>query len=203
MDFTSLKAKIVTKMNRNDLAAQLDSYVEDAEGRLNDELKLYQWEQRAKANTTAGVAYLERPPGSDGIRTIKLNTSPVTVLKRLSPENMTDKYGNDSTGRPQAWCMVGNEIQLAPTPGDNYEVEISYYKRPTALSDTNTTNWYTINASRVLLYACLVEASAEKKDDTGVNRWEAKYQQAIKALVDNDNGVMWSSSPLEIVSDSQ
>jgi hypothetical protein len=47
---------------------------------------------------------------------------------------------------------------LAPTPDQNYNMQINYILKPTQLSASNTTTYLSKEFPNGLLYACLVEA---------------------------------------------
>jgi len=56
---------------------------------------------------------------------------------------------------------------VAPTPDGAYPAEVIYYEEPPLLSLSNQSNWLTQYASRLLLYACMIEALLFLKKDTG------------------------------------
>ena len=73
-------------------------------------------------------------------------------------------------------------MYVAPTPGSNISVEISYRRRLPALSSSNLTNWLTDNASDALLYGCLVEAAAFNRNYALQERYMAMYQKAVQDI---------------------
>jgi hypothetical protein len=82
-----------------------------------------------------------------------------------------------------SWLTAGTQLAVAPAPSVAITLDIGYTYRITGLSDSNTTNWISINAPDVLLYACMVEAQAfMKEEQREEQRWMTMYQQARDTL---------------------
>ena len=64
----------------------------------------------------------------------------------------------------------------------NFSVELSYRRRLPALSNSNTTNWLTDNASDALLYGSLVEAAAFNRNYALQERYLGMYQNAVQNI---------------------
>jgi hypothetical protein len=71
-----------------------------------------------------------------------------------------------------------------------------YYSAPAFLSDTNTTNVWTVNAMDCLLYASLGEAEPYLMNDARLQVWGALYNRGIAALSESDDKAEFSASPL-------
>jgi hypothetical protein len=108
--------------------------------------------------TVAGTQYYTLPTDFLEARNVQLNTNPVRVLKYLTPQQMDKRWASGDAGNTINFTIIGEEIQLGPTPSDAQTLEIAYFKRLAALTDSNTTNWLTSNAPDMLLYASLIEA---------------------------------------------
>lgn len=77
---------------------------------------------------------------------------------------------------------------VAPTPDADYPYEVGYYQRPQMLSAENQTNWFTIYAPDLLLYATLLETPAYLRTDERVQVWQMYYDRAKSALGVQDDG---------------
>lgn len=75
-----------------------------------------------------------------------------------------------------------NHWLVLPAPSGAFPFKIAYYGTLTFLDVTTQTNWLTINAPDLLLYACLMEAIPFLKDDERVPVWTQMYSQAKSAL---------------------
>lgn len=76
-----------------------------------------------------------------------------------------------------------NHWLIQPTPDAAYPFKIPYYSTLTMLDDTNQTNWLTINAPDLLLYASLLEAIPFVKVDERIPVWQGYYNAAKTALI--------------------
>lgn len=75
---------------------------------------------------------------------------------------------------------------FVPTPDVAYPYEALYYEAPQFIDDTVSTNFLTTNAPEVLLYATLRETASYLKDDERVPVWKDYYENAKKALNEED-----------------
>lgn len=189
--FTDLSAAIADWLNRTDLTSVIPDFISLAEDRLGEDLQLSEWETTTTDTTVSGTSTIARPAGSLGIRSIKLNTDPITSLDYLSPEQMDLRYVGSENGQPKAFTIAGNLIRLAPTPDAAYTVEYTYYAKPTALSVSNETNWYTDNAPNLLLYASLLEAEPYLEADQRIPIWLTAYKQQLDAVKKRDNRIKY------------
>jgi hypothetical protein len=76
-----------------------------------------------------------------------------------------------------------NTIIIAPTPDQNYNMQINYILKPAGLSSSNTTTYLSTEFPNGLLYACLVEAFGFLKGPADmIQYYEGKYQQALQGF---------------------
>jgi hypothetical protein len=159
-------------------------------------------EVRSTMTTTADQRYFNLPGGYLQMRNIQLNTNPITPLEYITPEMLDRLYGGGTTGKPRAYTLIGDEIQLAPIPDSTYTLEMAFYEKFTALGDgtsgTVTSNWLTTNAPDVLLYGALLEAEPFIKNDERVNLWINAYNSAITRIQDADSRDRHSGSAMRV-----
>jgi hypothetical protein len=99
--------------------------------------------------------------------------------------NFISEYnGTGSQGLPKYYSYWDeNTIVLAPTPDQNYNMQINYNLKPTGLSSSNTTTYLSNEFPNGLLYACLVEAYGFLKGPADmIQFYEGKYQQALQGF---------------------
>lgn len=75
---------------------------------------------------------------------------------------------------------------LAPTPDQNYPVEVLVYTRLQPLSSTNQTNWLTQNAPNAMLFGTLLQMVLFTKTDSRVALWKSFYDEAMATLKTED-----------------
>jgi hypothetical protein len=82
---------------------------------------------------------------------------------------------------PRDIAVEGSNFIFGPYPGD-YTISGIYYARLTPLSASNTTNWFTTNATDALLYGSLLEAAPFLGDDPRVPMWQIAFDLAIASI---------------------
>ena len=200
--FTELKDAVADWLDRSDLTARIPDFIALAEARINRELRIRPMEVRSTMTTTAGNQYFNLPGGYIQMRNIQLNTNPTTPLEYITPEMLDRLYGSSTTGKPRAYTLIGDEIQLAPIPDSAYTLEMAFYEKFTALGDgtsgTVTNNWLTTNAPDILLYGALMEAEPFIKNDERVAVWLNGYGNAIDKLQKADQRDRHSGSAMRV-----
>ena len=200
--FTELKDAVADWLDRSDLTARIPDFITLAEARLNRDLRIRPMEVRSSMETTSGQRYFNLPGGYLQMRNMQMNTNPITPLEYITPEMLDRLYGSDTTGKPRAYSLIGDEIQLAPIPDSDYTIEMAFYEKFTPLGDgtsgTVTNNWLTLNAPDVLLYGSLLEAEPFIKNDERISLWLNAYNGAIRKLQDADGRDRHSGSAMRV-----
>ena len=184
------------------MTSRIPDFIALAEARLNRELRIRPMEVRSTMVTTADQQYFQLPGGYIQMRNMQLNTNPTTPLEYITPEMMDRLYGSTTSGKPRAYTLIGDEIQLAPIPDSTYTVEMAFYEKFTPLGDgssgTVTSNWLTANAPDVLLYGALMEAEPFIKNDERIPVWLNGYNNAVNKLQQQDQRDRHSGSALRV-----
>ena len=200
--FTELKDAVADWLDRSDLTARIPDFIALAEARISRDLRTRPMEVRSIMYTSSGQKYFNLPGGYLQMRNIQLNTNPTQPLEYITPEMLDRLYGSNTTGKPRAYTLIGDEIQLSPIPDAAYELEMAFYEKFTALGDgtsgTVTNNWLTKNAPDVLLYGTLMEAEPFIKNDERLGVWLNGYSNAVDKLQKADQKDRHSGSAMRI-----
>ena len=200
--FTELKDAVADWLDRSDLTARIPDFITLAEARLNRDLRIRPMEVRSTMETTSGQRYFNLPGGYLQMRNMQMNTNPITPLEYITPEMLDRLYGSNTTGKPRAYSLIGDEIQLAPIPDSDYTIEMAFYEKFSPLGDgtsvTVTNNWLTTNAPDILLYGSLLEAEPFIKNDERIALWLNAYSSAIRKLQDADDRDRHSGSAMRV-----
>ncbi len=200
--FTELKDALADWLDRSDLTDRIPDFITLAEARLNRDVRIRPMEVRSSMETTAGQRYFNLPGGYLQMRNMQINSNPITPLEYITPEMLDRLYGSDTTGKPKAYTLIGDEIQLAPIPDSDYTVEMAFYEKFTPLGDgtsgTVTSNWLTTNAPDVLLYGALLEAEPFIKNDERIALWLNAFNSAIRKVQDADAKDRHSGSAMRV-----
>ena len=108
----------------------------------------------------------------------------VNFIREAYPINTSAKYG-----LPKFYAQYSaTQIELAPTPDANYEIEHIYARYPTSIV-SGSTSWLGDNASAALLNGALVEAIRFQKGEADViANYEKLYLQSIVLLKNFGDG---------------
>lgn len=187
--YADLKISVATWLHRTDLTAMIPDFIALAEARLSADLDTRAMESRSTLTATSGNAWLTLPADLLEVRRLTVATDPVRVLEYAAPDQITHDFNSGVTGIPNAYAVIGTQIQLAPTPDAAYDFELSYWQRIPALSNSNTSNWLLVASPACYLYGALCEAAPYMQDDERIAVWEGKYKQAV----DDVNAIDWYS----------
>jgi len=102
----------------------------------------------------------------------------VNFIQEFNPNPAT-------TGEPRYYSTFDvNNFILAPTPDDDYDVELHYYYRPQSITATaDGTSWFGTNAPDALLYGSLIEAYTFMKGEADVMAmYQNRFVEAAQRL---------------------
>ena len=182
-NYSELKTAIASWLDRTELTDIIPDFIALAETRHKRDFKIRRMETRVTANTIDGSEFYSLPDDYVAMRNIKLNTDPKTPLEFLTPEIMDRLNAGSSKGTPKAYTIKGNNIELRPIPDSAYQIEVSYYKHFTALSDSNTTNDMLTHHPDIYLYGALVEAEPYLQNDKRIQVWSGYYDRAKQDII--------------------
>ena len=198
--YTDLQTSIANFLARSDLTAQIPDFIALAEGRMSRELETRSQEKRSTASLTAGNEYIFLPSDMREIREVKLNTSPLTVLKYYSPVALDEQYASNGQGKPQGFSIVGLEMKLRPIPDSSYTAEIIYVGGVDALTAAAPTNNILIRSPDAYLYGALAEAYAYLLDETRAAQYMARFDKAMEEIKVDEQRAHYGTGSLQISS---
>lgn len=187
--YSELKSAVENWLARSDLTLRIPEFIALAEAKFNRSLRLRILENRATTDidtTSDEPEFISLPSDFQVMRRARL--SGVTGKPRLQYLSMTQldefRYSiNNASGQPLYFTVSGTEMEIAPTPDANYEIEMVYRANVTALSDTNTTSSLLTLAPDLYLYGALLEASPYIQNDQRIPLWAS----ALKTVIDDLN----------------
>ena len=200
--YSELNTAVANWLDRDDLTASIPDFITLCEARFNRALRIRAMETKESASTVAGQRGLALPTGYIQMRNLQINSTPITPMQYVTPEIYDRLYGSTTTGTPEIYTILSDEIQLGPIPGSVQTIEMLFYKKFDALSDSATTNWMITNAPDVYLYGSLLEAEAFVGNDPRVQLWAQGFETAINSLQDQDNKDRHSGSALRVMNTS-
>ncbi len=203
--YSELQDAIGDWLMRSDLESRIPDFIRLCEAKLNRVLFHPGMEQRSSATvatTSDEPEFISLPTDFQSFRRISLPG--VTGKPELTyfSESQLNQYRTNianTAGQPLYYTVFGDEFELAPTPDDDYELELVYRKNITALSSDDTTNWLLDLAPDLYLYGALVQAAPYLEDPTDkLAQWSNAYQMALNEVNRHGASVKYGGSALRI-----
>lgn len=195
--YSDLKTAVANWLNRTDLTSYIPDLIALGEARVYRELRIRTMETALSSAIASGVVTV--PSAYVEMKHAYIDGSPVQVLTRKTAAWIYENYPTRSAdGKPKFFATDAGNFIFGPYPDSAYTVKGTYYGRLTALSDANTTNWFTTNAPGILLFAALSEAEPFLKNDSRVVLWQNKYELEKDLLEREERNEMFSGSPLSM-----
>ena len=194
--FTTLKTAIqdYVQSTETTFTNQLDRFIINAEERILKECQLDVFRKSSQGSASSGTQYLAKPTDflsqnslSVIVSSIKqfLLYKQVTLLQDYTPNPAT-------TGAPKYYADWDNDtFLLAPTPDDNYTMELHYFYRPTSITASGDgTSWLGTNAELAMLYGSLVEAYTFLKGEPDLlGLYNTRFQESLQWLKNLGEGL--------------
>lgn len=194
-NYSTLQTTVADYLNRQDLTAYIPTFIQLAEADMNTRLRTR--EMIVRATTTNDDEFVRLP--LDFLESINLQLTDGQSPLRFVTLDEADIINKRQTyTAPTFYSLMNGAIELVPPPatGDDVEIEMVYYGKIPALSDSNTSNWLLLKAPDVYLYGALVHAAPFLMDDQRISVFGSFYSQRIEALNDESQKSLHSGSPL-------
>ena len=198
--FAELKTAAANWLDRSDLTDRIPEFISLAEARFNRILRIRDMETVSTAiSTVGGTREYSLPTGFVQMKEFHLTTDPLTPLSYITPEMMSRMWAGSTTGKPQVFTIVADNVRLGPGPDAVYTTSMHYYQAFAALSDSATTNDMLTNNPDVYLYGTLLEAEPFIMNDARVPLWLAAFEKAVSDIQNQDNKDRHSGSQLRVM----
>ena len=200
--YSTLQTAVANWLDRNDLTDRIPEFVALAEATFNRVLRLRAMETTVADATPSGSKEDALPTGYLQMREVHLATTPVVSLSYITPEIMYRIRAGSTSGKPNSYTIVGDNILFGPTPDGAYDYSMTYYKAFDALADNAPTNWLVLNAPDLYLYGTLLQAEPFLMNDERVPLWERGVRQVINDLQQQDDKDRHSGSEMRVMNTS-
>ena len=196
--YAELKSSIANWLNRDDLTSVIPDFISLTEAGINRDLRHYKMINRVDA--TLDSRYVQMP--ADWIETVRFGITSGTTyrLELISRDDMLEYRQNtsDIAGIPKFYANIGDTIEVFPTPAAEYQMQLQYYAKTPALSDSNTTNWLLTDAPDIYLYGSLIQAAPYLNDDARAETWAALYSAAMQSMQKASDDTRFAGSGLRM-----
>ena len=190
VDTTSLQQAVTEYLARDQdatLVARIPTFIQLAEAKFNRQLFVRQMEQRSTALvniTSSEPEFISLPADFQSMRRVRLSSVTGKPCLEFKSGTQMDEYRfgiSDVAAQPRYFTVFGDEIELVPTPDQDYTIEMIYRQNIPTLA-SNSTNWLLAMAPDLYLYGALLESAPYIKEDGRIQTWGLGFTSALNDL---------------------
>ena len=195
--YTDLVATIADTLNRQDLAGAIPNFIVLAEAHFNRTLRTNDME--ARVLTSLQFQFTQLPDDYSGMRLApKILAYSTWNLEPVSADELEEFRARNcnATGCPKRYAIVGDSIEVEPTPDTAYIMRLAYYRQIPALATaTGGTNWLFAKHPDLYLYTALLQSAPYLKDDERIPVWDGARQRIIDEITVADQRSTYGGTP--------
>lgn len=178
-NYSELLSAVADELNRQDLAAVVPTWVSLAEAQFNRLIR--HRKMLCRATSVLDTQFTALPSDFLEAKNIQLNTNPVTSLEFVTIEYADKLRASYTTGTPKWYTILGETIEVVPTPSSDQTVELVYYRRIPSLAGSST-NWLMSSHPDLYFYATLQHSAPYLKDDSRLEIWSTITSSLMEAV---------------------
>ena len=191
-NYSTLKTAISDWLDRDDLTAEIDTFIDMMEAQLYRELRIEPMETALSVTLSSGVGTVPTSPRFLSLKFAYVDGSPTRALELKSPGWIYENYPlRSSSSKPSFIARERTNFIFGPFPDSDYTIKGTYYAPLTALSSSNETNFFTDNAPDLLLFGALIHAAVYVGDDESAIKWKGQWEEQLRELDDQDRKNRW------------
>jgi hypothetical protein len=199
--YLGLQGEIADWLDREDLTSKIPTFIRLFEAQAERKLRLRQMLVTNEEGLTPLTGRIVLPDNFLALHNLSIrdqsgNPLPITyAAKHQVDQRRTDLV---TAGRPRAYTLSKNYIELAPLPDIEYTYEISYWERIPKLGDSITSNWLLLDHPDLYLYGSLMQAEPYLKHDERIDVWGSALAVLLEDLTLADERAMRGGNPLKL-----
>ena len=204
MNYNDIVELALSYADRQDLevTSKMDSFLKIVEARINRVLTVRKMALRTQLIMVKDQEYYGLPSDFVGLRDIEIqnvdDANARTTLHYKSPEQMNEASRNRNSIDGIYYTIIADQLQVIP-PQDGAILEIIYYQALPPLNNTSTQeNWLSLSNPDCYIFGLLVEISSFVKDVAAKELWDARFQQELASIVNDDAINRWSGTALQV-----
>jgi len=177
-----------TENSETTFVNNLPIFIRAAEERILKNVQLNLFMGNRVGTMTSGIQYLGAPSDFLAPFSVTVTVDGKKQFLEFKDLSFIEEYNPDYTvtGVPRYYAQfdVGNFV-LAPTPDQDYDVELQYLSRPASLTSGvgTATTWLSENAELSMLYGSLVEAYIFMKGEQDIMaQYNQRFTESLTGL---------------------
>lgn len=193
--YANLQTAIADNLIRDDLTSYIPDWITAAEAKFNRTLR--HWRMEKRATVTLTDQYTALP--SDFLEFERIHIDGLNrTLRPITAAEMQDKRSQSYTSTEFVYFSItGGEIEMLPAQ-DSGTLEMAYYAKIPALSDSNTTNWLLDEAPDLYLYGALLHSAPFLDEDQRLVTWGSLHKAILDELNQDSEMAKWGGHNLKM-----
>ena len=194
LTYATLQTQIADFLNRDDLTAQIPTFILMAEAAFNRDIR--HWKMETRLDFTVNERYEDVP--ADWLQTIRLSISGKRQLDLVSQAKlMALREGRgDTAGNPRFYSTSVGQFEFLPTPDADYDASLIYLAKIPELTVSATTNWLLLDSPDAYIYGALLHSAPYLQEDARVAVWAGLYKDAANRLNTSSKADLYGGSGL-------
>ena len=178
MNFTDLKSRITSLIDRSDYDTKAGVYINSAIHLLERRFDWLSMENRSTGTLTS-TGYIAMPSKYKNSKYFIVPDSDIVVLDKRSYGFIKSNYS--TTGVPECFATLKSlsRIVIGPTPSQDYSYEFIYNKYSDDLTDASPSNFWMTDMWEVVYYGALIEYELDSGKKLMLGTEDAPLSPAI------------------------
>ena len=184
---------------RDDLTAQIKTFVGLAEQRMSRELNIAILERVARADVLANQQFVSLPTDMRSIREIAvIDGTTRTSLRYLTPAQLDERKRNTTTADLEFYSITANDVELLGIPAKALKLEIIYNEGVAALDSATPTSTILTRHGDAYLHGTLHQAFSFLQDEQRAQYHDALFTRAMAEVVKDSNNQRFGTADLQV-----
>jgi hypothetical protein len=193
--YAELKTAVQDWLDDSGIGSDADTYIDLAEAKFNRVLRLREMEESATLTPdSSGEASL--PADFLEVRRLAVIGSPAYELSYATPQFVRDYDTYDVSGYAAFYTIEDGVVRVRPITANT--LNLVYYEKIPALSDSQTTNWLLDRAPDLYLVACQMEYAWKTMDYELQGRAEQRMERIIQQMEEEDKAARWPNATTRV-----
>lgn len=191
MNYTDLVGAVSTSGSLRDFVSKSSVpatvVLEEAEAWIYRRLRVRQMLSSTTGSMSTSNDYISTPSDYIAARVLRITGANAAEVRRKTLEDVEAEFAYDNSGtrvsaKPRVFYAAADRLQFECLPDQAYAYRLVYFAIPAALSASNSTNFLTSRAPRLIRAACLMMANEYLKDEDERAWWEVRALAEIETL---------------------
>jgi hypothetical protein len=176
--YVELQAAIGNWLDHSLFTARTPEFIALFEAAANRRLRVREQEASTTLTPSSGAATL--PADYLMWRRVTWTGSPRVELQYVHPSYLQAAYPSSPSDVPRIFTIEGATMKVRPL--DTTALELDYFQKIPALSDSTTTNWLLAAHPDLYLFGALVEAEMFGVNDERAPLWKARRDEIFDEI---------------------